>query len=101
MRPIGTLLGIALAVVTSGGATTCTAQTGNDAHRPLKKTFLSDPSIFPIAVWLQNPSRAPQYQKIGINLYVGLWKGPTQTHLAELNKHGMKVICAQNAVGLE
>jgi hypothetical protein len=56
---------------------------------------------FPIAVWLQQPSNAPKYRAAGINLYVGLWNGPTDRQLAELKKHGMSVICAQNKVGLE
>ena len=59
-----------------------------------------DESYFPIAVWCQVPDTAPEYQKAGINLYVGLWNGPTEAHLAELKKYGMPVICDQNAVGL-
>ena len=59
-----------------------------------------DASHFPIAVWLQDPKRAPDYQKAGINLYVGLWKGPTEAQLAELKKHAMPVICDQNQTGL-
>jgi hypothetical protein len=31
---------------------------------------------------------------------VGLWRGPTEEHLADLKKAGMKVICHQNKVGL-
>jgi hypothetical protein len=68
-----------------------------DAPRPAG--FLADPDIVPIAVWLQSPARAADYKALGINLYVGLWRGPTEDHLAELKKHGMRVICAQNAVG--
>jgi hypothetical protein len=68
---------------------------------PREKDFLADPSVFPVAVWLQNPARAPDYKAIGINLYVGLWKGPTEAQLAELKKHGMHVICSQNEVGLK
>ena len=52
--------------------------------------------FFPIAVWLQAPRNAPKYKAIGINLYVGLWKGPTSEQLAELREHGMPVICSQN-----
>jgi hypothetical protein len=59
-----------------------------------------DPSYFPIAVWCQEPNMAPEYQKAGINLYFALWQGPTEAQLAELKKHGMPVICDQNAVGL-
>lgn len=55
---------------------------------------------FPIAVWLQDPSRAADYKAAGINLYVGLWEGPTEDQLAALKAAGMPVVCEQNAVGL-
>lgn len=61
---------------------------------------LSDPSFFPIAVWLQNPAKAPRYKAAGINTYVGLWRGPTEEQLAELKRHGMRLFCDQNEVGL-
>lgn len=60
----------------------------------------SGADFFPVAVWLQSPSNARAYAEAGINLYVGLWKGPTEVQLAELAAAGMKVICNQNAVGL-
>jgi hypothetical protein len=56
---------------------------------------------FPIAVWLQDPRNAARYKAAGINLYVGLWRGPTTNQLAALQKAGMPVICAQNRLGLE
>ncbi|MBE1607883.1 hypothetical protein [Actinopolymorpha pittospori] len=59
-----------------------------------------DPAYFPIGVWLQEPDLAPQYQQAGINLYVGLWEGPTAEQLATLERYGMPVIATQNAVGL-
>ncbi len=59
-----------------------------------------DDSYFPIAVWLQDPRNAPRFKAAGINLYVGLWNGPTEPQLAALTKAGMPVICDQNAVGL-
>ncbi len=65
------------------------------------KEPLADPNFFPIAVWLQDPANAPKYSDIGINVYVGLWRGPTEKQLAELNQHGIRVICRQNAVGLQ
>ncbi len=61
----------------------------------------ADPNFFPIAVYLQAPSTAPRYQKIGINLFIGLWRGPTEEQLAELRRHGMRVICEQNDVALK
>ena len=56
---------------------------------------------FPIAVWLQDPKYAKQYKAAGINVYIGLWKGPTDKQLADLKAAGMSVICAQNQVGLK
>lgn len=56
---------------------------------------------FPIAVWLQNPANAARYKAAGINLYVGLWRGPTTDQLEALEKAGMRVICGQNRAGLE
>jgi hypothetical protein len=61
---------------------------------------LDDPRSFPLAVWLQDPKNAPRYAALGINTYVGLWKGPTQEQLDELERCGMRVVCAQNEVGL-
>jgi hypothetical protein len=60
----------------------------------------ADPAYFPIAVWLQDPANALRYKAAGINLYVGLWTGPTEEQLAALKAAGMPVICEQNALGL-
>jgi hypothetical protein len=57
--------------------------------------------FFPIAVWLQNPAHAARYKAAGINLYVGLWQGPTPQQLADLQQAGMSVICSQNQLGLQ
>lgn len=65
-----------------------------------KNGFFSRPDYFPIAVWLQSPENAPKYKAAGINLFVGLWQGPTDAQLAALKQVGMPVICEQNAVGL-
>ena len=61
----------------------------------------TDSGYFPIAVWLQDPRNAARYKAAGINLYVGLWRGPTTNQLEKLQQSGMSVICAQNRVGLE
>lgn len=65
-----------------------------------KKGPPKDPKFFPIAVWLQNPNNAERYKTAGFNLYIGLWKGPTEEQLETLKKAGMMVICEQNEVGL-
>jgi hypothetical protein len=59
-----------------------------------------DPGFFPVAVWLQDPRNAARYQKVGINIYVALWNGPTEAQLAALKAAGMPVICDQNRVAL-
>jgi hypothetical protein len=72
-----------------------------DAAAPTWRNGLpSDPQFFPIAVWLQGPGNAAAYKAAGINLYVGLWEGPTEGQLKELAAAGMPVMCAQNEVGL-
>jgi hypothetical protein len=60
----------------------------------------ADENYFPIAVWLQSPRNAERFKAAGINLYVGLWRGPNAEQLAALAKAGMPVICAQNSYGL-
>lgn len=62
--------------------------------------LLTRPDYFPIAVWLQDPKNASDYRKIGINLYVGLWKGPTSEQLARLKAAGMPAFSNMNDVGL-
>lgn len=59
-----------------------------------------DPNYFPLAVWLQSPRQAERYRQAGINLYVGLWNGPTEEQLLALHRAKMPVICDQNEVGL-
>lgn len=58
------------------------------------------PASFPIGVWLQAPHNAQRYREIGVNLYLGLWEGPTEEQLEALRAAGMPVICDQNSVGL-
>ncbi len=71
------------------------------AQRPVTiKNPIVDPQLFPIAVWLQDPKQAGRYRQAGINLYVALWKGPTEEQFKELTAAGMPVICEQNRVGL-
>jgi hypothetical protein len=60
----------------------------------------SDPSFFPLGVWLQNPSRASAYKAIGINTFVGLWQGPTESELTQLAGEGMLLIVEQNEAAL-
>ncbi|GAB4149062.1 MAG: hypothetical protein Fur0037_17410 [Planctomycetota bacterium] len=67
---------------------------------PAQRDPLRDRGLFPLGVWLQAPERAARYRDLSINLYVGLYKGPTEKQLDVLRAAKMPVICAQNEVGL-
>lgn len=83
-------------------STGCGAATDNSpGYTRWKNGLPADDKYFPIAVWLQSPANAARYKAAGINLYVGLWRGPASHQLAELQKAGMSVICSQNRAGLE
>ena len=89
----------ACAIVPSEGPAK-TSQPANGVYQRWNKGLSSDPNFFPIAVWLQAPRNAKRFQEAGINLYVGLWQGPTEQQLAELKAVGMPVICDQDQIGL-
>lgn len=100
---MGVVCAIACIQVVSGApATRPTTETPNPANYYARwpKGLPSSEDFFPIAVWLQDPRNAAKYKDLGINLFVGLWNGPTETQLAALDKAGMRVICDQNDVGL-
>ncbi|NSW56939.1 MAG: hypothetical protein HPY44_13090 [Armatimonadetes bacterium] len=95
-------IALACAIALLGGlacrSTADEARTG--AYAQWENGPPADPSYFPIAVWLQGPQNAARYKAAGINLYVALWKGPTEKQLADLEAAGMQVICEQNEVGM-
>lgn len=66
------------------------------ADEPTIPNPLNDPETFPIAVWLQAPGNAERYRSIGINTYVGIWRGPTEEQLDALDAAGIRLICGQN-----
>ena len=66
-----------------------------------RDAWLNRGDVFPIAVWLQSPHNAARYKQLGINLYVGLWRGPTEEQLSDLKKQGMALVCSQNALALQ
>ncbi|MBN1187631.1 MAG: T9SS type A sorting domain-containing protein [Bacteroidales bacterium] len=64
----------------------------------------SDQNFFPISIWLQSPENtatAKKYKEIGINMYIGLHRGPTESQLSAVANLGTTVFCTQNTVGLE
>ena len=66
------------------------------ADAPDSKGLPPDAGFFPLAVWLQSPANAARYRAIGINTYVGLWRGPTEEQLDALDTAGIRLICGQN-----
>jgi len=91
-----------LLVVFSNAGAVAQKVTGTPAdYRPWKNGISDDPNFFPIAVWVQSPGNAERFKRAGINLYVGLWKGPNEEQLSALKKAGMPVVCAQNEIGLQ
>ena len=58
----------------------------------------SDDSFFPIAVWLQSPPNAKRYKDVGVNLFVGLWEGPTEDQMTQLKSAGVPTFCDQSGV---
>src|SRR5262249_26344619 len=89
-----------VAACLAGALLTAMAPAGNP-YASWKNGPPHDAGYFPIAVWVQSPSLAARYRQAGINLYVGLWRGPTEEQLATLKAAGMSAICAQNEVGLK
>lgn len=83
-----------------GGVGPAEAETVTSPYARWSNGPSTDLSYFPIGVWVQSPSNAARYQAIGVNLYVGLWQGPTEEQLSALSAAGMRVISSQNAVGL-
>jgi hypothetical protein len=89
------------AVASSASAAGPAAETRTTSYARWQNGPGKDAAFFPIAVWLQDPRNAPKYQALGVNLYAGLWKGPTAAQIAELQRHGMRVICEQNDYALQ
>jgi hypothetical protein len=57
----------------------------------------TDPTFFPVAVWLQTPTNAKRYANVGVNVFIGLWDGPTQASLDLLQAAKMLTVCDQRA----
>ena len=66
------------------------------AETPFARGLPTGPGSFPVAVWLQAPANADRYRAIGINTYVGLWRGPTEDQLDALDNAHIRLICGQS-----
>lgn len=71
------------------------------AEPKFSKGLPDRPDDFPIAVWLQSTDNAARYRDVGINLYVGLWRGPTEAQLDALDAAGIRLISGQGRGSLK
>jgi hypothetical protein len=85
MRPLLLLL-----LLPSLAATPATQPTRYENGPP------TSPDFFPLTVWLQNPANARRYKELGINVFVGLHRGPTAEQLDALDQAGIHAICHLN-----
>jgi hypothetical protein len=88
-------LGLLLVATLAGWPVTLSAEESPPRTRQFANGFPSDPSFFPIGVWLQNPAKAGVYRAMGINTFIGLWGTPTAEQLAQLDEHGLYLIVEQ------
>ncbi len=72
----------------------------NSPYAQWKNGPPTDPDYFPIAVWLQPAKYVPQLKNAGVNLVIGVWRGPTEKHLADFRELGMPLICHQTEAAL-
>ena len=59
---------------------------------------VNGPDTWVTGVWMQNPINAARFQDVGINVFTGLWNGPTEEQMTNLARAGMPVICDQSGV---
>ncbi len=101
LRGIGVLVAVLIAMgfccVAAGG----NAANANMAYAQWENGPSTDPAYFPLAVWLQFPRNARTYRDLGINLYIGKYRGPSGQELDQLKEAGISVICTQNEESLK
>jgi len=89
-----TILPLLLAALAAMAATGCESVWPRTEEKPdWSRQLNADPEYFPLAVWMQAPEKAERWRDIGINLYINLWKGPTDDQLAQLTDAEMPVFC--------
>jgi len=59
---------------------------------------VDDPSSWILAVWMQNPVNAARFHGVHMNVFTGLWNGPTEEQLRTLADAEMGVIGEQAGV---
>ncbi len=81
-----------------------TARIGGSGEMPRAAEYVyknPDPDFFPVGAWLQAPENAGAYKELGVNTFVGLWKGLNAEAIPLFRSTGMKVICEMNEFAAE
>ncbi len=94
------IVGVAAAIATVATVAVLTRPPHGARSAGWSRGLPADPAFFPVGVWLQQPANAQAFRDVGINLFVGLWQGPTPAQLDALRVAGMPVIADQNDVTL-
>jgi hypothetical protein len=71
---------------------------GSPYYRRWPNAPVTGPDAWIVSVWMQNPVNAARFRDAGINLFVGLWNGPTDEQLTTLARAAMPVITHQAGV---
>lgn len=71
---------------------------GPGYHARWPNGLSSSMDYVPIGVWMQNPENAPRYRDVGVNLFIGLWEGPTAEQLDALPAPDVAAVCSQSGV---
>jgi hypothetical protein len=96
----GTLTGNA-SLISDANASGGSAIKFGSTSGPQNGLLTSDPNFFPIAVWCQTPeSNGARYKAIGVNTFVCLYNGTTDSNMSSLSSQGMYAINDQDSVGL-
>jgi hypothetical protein len=101
MKAVFMLMGVVVVVfcLCAVGWTGETRSGSTSPYAAWKNGPSSDPSFFPLAVWVQEPKLAQDYKAIGINTYVGA--DGTREELDLLREAGIRAICHQSSRTLQ
>jgi hypothetical protein len=71
---------------------------GPSYHARWPRGISASMSYLPVGVWMQSPVNAARYRDVGVNLFIGLWEGPTDAQLDALPAPEVRTFCGQNGV---
>jgi hypothetical protein len=94
------VVAVSLAALLAGCGSTTAVRGIRFAAAP-SNGISKDPAFWPIGVWLQDPTvNGERFKNLGVNLFIGLWRGPTRAQLAGLASTNLSAFADQNGTGL-